>query len=1054
MRRIGELELLAPLGRGGSASVFRARHPGTGEEMAVKILGRKVGKSLARRFLREARLLARLGHPRIVRVHEVHSEGDQLWYTLPLFPRGSLRDRLDRREVEPVTVAEALGVASDLLSALHYLEGFGVVHRDIKPDNVLIGERGEAMLGDFGLAHFRDATRLTESGNVVGTVRSMSPEQLRGDAVDRRSDLYQVGLILYEMLYGDLPFSGEESFSAAMRRASEPLPRPPAPKLAVDPGLASLVERSLAVAPDDRFPDALAMLTEVRRLAEAGLAPGLPEPTLDRPPEQFVEEFLETMAGTGSGSVTVAARVEPPEAAAAPRRDLLVGGVGGAAVAVLAIVLFSGLRGGSRWAGVRDDLGRGDPRSAARNLEVALEGFQGSAESDPELTGLLVELLPGLGRDPEGLRIGRLLLRRLAERGPVSRRAAPEVARLVEAAMDSAPGDAGLGAAEEWSRLAEKLGALSPAILIRVGRARLAADPGAVEAASRDFERALGLDPGSVEARFLLATASLAAGRRQSGREGLERVLGSEPGHPGARLGLAELLAGEETGRARAEELLADASGFAAQPATIRARRAALLARLARSRGDLEAALLRWREAVGLAPDAKSLREFAAALAAGDRGSEVLPVLVEALRMEDDDPALVHELFTRSLFHEEPAAQEYLRRLEALEPATASALVRLLGARSREAAGQRLPEGTVEAAAQKVLEARPGDTLALLTLAERDLAARRLEEATARAAEALRHYPDAPPLLMLEGRLLQAKGAPPAEVLSRWKRALVSFPDFRPAYEASMLLMARLGMQQETLDLLATRYRTRPDDLAMVSNYVEALLRFNRPAEAEAVVEEYLAIPVEKRPLPPEVFKGLKAAEPLEVRKVRELALLRPRLVRCHLQRDRWEDALAAIDLALADSKALGREPAGPGDDEARARLAIAREEMRLYPLYLRLYPTVGIEGVRCGPCPPHLRRRKDDSEAATRAEFVRLRQLVPEPQARPVPARPASPVPASTTVTGATTDPAPASDPTSAPGPVPVPMSTPPLDPVTDAASGPDGVPPTGQVLEGQADR
>ena len=259
------------LGQGGMATVYLAHDLKHGRDVAIKVLKPELALSLTGdRFIREIGITARLNHPHILPLLDsgAAADGRVLYYVMPVATGESLRDRLARDKRIPL--AESLRLATEVTEALAYAHGLGVVHRDIKPDNVLLSG-GHAVLVDFGIAKAvgdaREGPTLTVEGTSVGTPVYMSPEQAMGEAeVDHRADLYAVGAMLYEMLAGEAPFSGTIQKILAEKIAK------PAPSLAprcpeAPPALVRLVARCLEREPANRSASAAAMLAELRALA-------------------------------------------------------------------------------------------------------------------------------------------------------------------------------------------------------------------------------------------------------------------------------------------------------------------------------------------------------------------------------------------------------------------------------------------------------------------------------------------------------------------------------------------------------------------------------------------------------------------------------------------------------------------------------------------------------------------------------------------------------------------------------------------------------------------
>ena len=242
------------LGRGGMATVYCARDLRHDRLVALKVLHPELAATLGpERFLREIRLTSRLQHPHILPVFDSGEAAGQLWYTMPYVRGESLRDRL-RREVQ-LRMDSALDLTKQVADALGYAHRQGIVHRDVKPENILLeGER--AVVADFGIARALDLAggeRLTQTGLALGTPSYMSPEQAVGSPADARSDIYSLGCVLYEMLAGEPPFTGPTAQAIMARRLSSPVPTLRTVRETVSPAVERAIEVALAKVPADRF---------------------------------------------------------------------------------------------------------------------------------------------------------------------------------------------------------------------------------------------------------------------------------------------------------------------------------------------------------------------------------------------------------------------------------------------------------------------------------------------------------------------------------------------------------------------------------------------------------------------------------------------------------------------------------------------------------------------------------------------------------------------------------------------------------------------------------
>jgi TonB family protein len=252
----GRYELVELLGRGGFAEVYRVVNVRLHRTEALKILSEKLTdeQDFARRFEQEARVAASLDHPNIVKIYDFGGLDGLFWFSMQLVDGPSLGRRMKSgSRVEPFTAAR-IGIR--VLDALRYSHERGVIHRDIKPDNILIDREGRPYITDFGVAKSQLALVKTQAGMLLGSPAYMSPEQLQGKTLDGRSDLYSVGVTLYKALAGELPFSGEDTFKATIKRLSE---RPRALSEAlpgIDPQLEAIVMHALERDPADRFSDA------------------------------------------------------------------------------------------------------------------------------------------------------------------------------------------------------------------------------------------------------------------------------------------------------------------------------------------------------------------------------------------------------------------------------------------------------------------------------------------------------------------------------------------------------------------------------------------------------------------------------------------------------------------------------------------------------------------------------------------------------------------------------------------------------------------------------
>ena len=264
-------ELVDVIGQGGMSVVYKARHKMTDQEVALKILPPELAahSQVKSRFLEEAKALAALDHPNIVHLYNFGQE-NQSFVLAMQFVQGKTWERMIL-ENKRLGWAEGVKIAIDVLKALEYAHGRGVVHRDMKPSNVLVRAPDHmATVMDFGIAKMTTSTKLTATGQTMGTVRYMSPEQVRGQEVDLRTDIYSLGATLYESLVGDTPFDGSTHFEIMTKHLSEAPKRPSSLGVDLPPAVEDALMRSLAKRAEDRFETA----RDLRLLLEAALREG------------------------------------------------------------------------------------------------------------------------------------------------------------------------------------------------------------------------------------------------------------------------------------------------------------------------------------------------------------------------------------------------------------------------------------------------------------------------------------------------------------------------------------------------------------------------------------------------------------------------------------------------------------------------------------------------------------------------------------------------------------------------------------------------------------
>ncbi|CAN5607996.1 N/A [soil metagenome] len=343
------------LGSGGMADVYLAHDDILDRTLALKVLSTRYAddEEFIERFRREAQNAASLAHPNIVSIYDRGETEDGTYYiAMEYLPGGTLKDRIVKRGPLPARTAAA--VALQISEALKCAHESDVVHRDIKPHNILITESGDIKVTDFGIARAASSSTMTKTGSILGTAHYLSPEQALGEPVRPQSDLYSLGVVLYEMLTGELPYDAETPIGIAMKHVSGEL-RPP---IELDPsipaGINAVVMRLLARNPDERYADAAALSADLERVS-AGLEPeraGTQEMTRIMPPAAPPQPPRKVQKDDGEGF----------------RKFLPL-----LLLALLALILLSGLV----WAGsslLGGDGGSNDPSSPAMIQVPDLEG--------------------------------------------------------------------------------------------------------------------------------------------------------------------------------------------------------------------------------------------------------------------------------------------------------------------------------------------------------------------------------------------------------------------------------------------------------------------------------------------------------------------------------------------------------------------------------------------------------------------------------------------------------------------------------------------------------
>lgn len=251
---LGSYRIISEIGVGGMASVYKAYQASMDRHVAIKVLPKQLAESeeFVKRFQQEARTIAKLEHPYILPVFDYGEENGTTYFVMRYLEAGTLKEKI---QSGPLSLKEIDRIFTQLADALGYAHAQGVVHRDLKPANALVDANGNLFLTDFGIAKLLESAspRLTQTDAILGTPAYISPEQAAALDVDQRSDIYSLGIILYEMVTGHVPYTADTPLAVILKHLQDPLPLPSKIKPDISPAIEQVILKALAKDPDDRF---------------------------------------------------------------------------------------------------------------------------------------------------------------------------------------------------------------------------------------------------------------------------------------------------------------------------------------------------------------------------------------------------------------------------------------------------------------------------------------------------------------------------------------------------------------------------------------------------------------------------------------------------------------------------------------------------------------------------------------------------------------------------------------------------------------------------------
>ncbi len=347
----GRYKIEKLLGKGGMSAVYQAADPNLRRVVAVKLIHTHLSDDPAfvSRFMAEAATVAQLRHPNIIQVFDFNHDEDTYYIVFEFVPGETLQDRLKRLNADgrKMSINEALTIIASVADALEYAHSRDLVHRDVKPANVMLNVHNEPILMDFGIVKIVGGTTHTATGATLGTARYMAPEQIRGENVDRRTDIYALGVMLYEMLAGRAPFEADSVMTMMMMHVTDPVPNLSRFRPEIPPQLRQIVEKALSKDPQQRFQTAREFATALRQVDLSAPPPPVAATAAATVVEPLPAEVMEMAARTGQAPPAMREEASPPPPATpvAPaasgegsrRTPFVAAGIGGAILLLLLV---------------------------------------------------------------------------------------------------------------------------------------------------------------------------------------------------------------------------------------------------------------------------------------------------------------------------------------------------------------------------------------------------------------------------------------------------------------------------------------------------------------------------------------------------------------------------------------------------------------------------------------------------------------------------------------------------------------------------------------------